>query len=448
MRFVRKSRALALCLLFPLTAAGCSGAPSPSSSAAAPTASAVSSAWSSAHMTTTAVTSAVTTSGKASTTQASPASARKTTTSRHAASATKAALATTGKQSTDSGFLNAALFNKGRDAYGGKSINILGDSISHGANAPNIPDHSYVGLLKKAVAKKFGVYNYGFTSLLCTFDNPDGTYQELHTIDLAAGEWGHGGGEGAAGHLGFELYRSLSGQAKMTVTVDRNATDAGRHVKGLYVYYEAGPAQGSFRVEAAGRTLATVDCRRDKTDTCARSPYIPLPANLPAKAEICVVSSGAAPVVITGFGYAEEPNGVTVQNYSRSGLQLVEVGNDVIQSVCRANVVVLALGFNDAGIQADHAAFRNKINRIIRSCEASGAKLVVVDTLWTFQAEKEFYRAELKRAADELGGLYISFTDLAEQNPGMIQDGAHPSVAGHRLVARRICEKLGLPMPE
>lgn len=50
--------------------------------------------------------------------------------------------------------------------------------------------------------------------------------------------------------------------------------------------------------------------------------------------------------------------------------------------------------------------------------------------------------------ADELGGLYISFTDLAEQNPGMIQDGAHPSVAGHRLVARRICEKLGLPMPE
>ena len=188
MRFVRKSRALALCLLFPLTAAGCSGAPSPSSSAAAPTASAVSSAWSSAQMTTTAVTSAVTTSGKASTTQASPASARKTTTSRHAASATKAALATTGKQSTDSGFLNAALFNKGRDAYGGKSINILGDSISHGANAPNIPDHSYVGLLKKAVAKKFGVYNYGFTSLLCTFDNPDGTYQELHTIDLAAGE--------------------------------------------------------------------------------------------------------------------------------------------------------------------------------------------------------------------------------------------------------------------
>ena len=153
MRFVRKSRALALCLLFPLTAAGCSGAPSPSSSAAAPTASAVSSAWSSAQMTTTAVTSAVTTSGKASTTQASPASARKTTTSRHAASATKAALATTGKQSTDSGFLNAALFNKGRDAYGGKSINILGDSISHGANAPNIPDHSYVGLLKKAVAK-------------------------------------------------------------------------------------------------------------------------------------------------------------------------------------------------------------------------------------------------------------------------------------------------------
>lgn len=161
-----------------------------------------------------------------------------------------------------------------------------------------------------------------------------------------------------------------------------------------------------------------------------------------------MVSSGAAPVVITGFGYAEEPNGVTVQNYSRSGLQLVEVGNDVIQSSAEPMWWCSLWASTTRGYRRITPAFRNKINRIIRSCEASGAKLAVVDTLWTFQAEKEFYRAELKRAADELGGLYISFTDLAEQNPGMIQDGAHPSVAGHRLVARRICEKLGLPMPE
>lgn len=345
--------------------------------------------------------------------------------------------------------MNEALFAVGRDAYGGKSINILGDSISHGANAPDIPEDSYVGLLKKSVAKRFGAQNYGFTSLLCTFANPSGLYQELHTVD-AQGAWSITEGAAAGGHLGFRYYVFPAGgeEAALTFTVERGPQDIGRFVRGVYVYYEAGPLQGSFRVEAGGQTLATVDCRGDRRDTCARTDYIPLPAALKGRAVIRVIKNPGDPVAITGIGYAQDPDGVTVQNYSRSGLQLVEVSDAVIDSVCRSNVLMLAIGFNDAGMQADRVAFRNKVNRIIRRCEASGARVVVIDTLWRFAAEKEFYRAELKRVADELDGLYITFTDLVEQNPGMIQDTAHPTVEGHKLVATRICEKLGLPIPE
>lgn len=343
--------------------------------------------------------------------------------------------------------MTEALFAKGRDAYGGKSINILGDSISHGANAPNIPEDSYVGLLKKSVAKKFGVYNYGYTSFLCNFSNPSGVYGELHTVDLE-GDWNSIVGEAAGGHLGFQCYRSSGDKAEITFTVERGPTDTGRFVKGFYIYYEAGPHQGSFRVEVGGQTLLTVDCKQENRDTCARSPYIALPASLKGRAKIRLVKEPGDSIVITGISYAEDPNGVTVQNYSRSGLQLVEVSDNVIDSVCRSNVLMLAIGFNDAGLQADHVTFRNKINRIIRRCEAFDTKVVVIDTLWTFAAEKEFYRAELKRVADELGGLYITFTDLVEKNPGMIQDTAHPTVEGHKLVATRVCEKLGLPLPE
>lgn len=446
MRFVWKPGTLALCLLLPLTAVGCAGTPSPSSSAA-PSHTTVSSAESTASTvlvdtsgtdaTTSTATQTTSTVAVTSKTNSSPASTPASTTN---------VPTTTAKQPAE-GFLTEALFATGRDAYGGKSINILGDSISHGANAPNIPEDSYVGLLKKSVAKKFGVYNYGYTSLLCAFSNPSGLYEELHTVDLEGG-WNGIGSATAGDHLGFQYYRSTVGNAEMTFTVERGSNEIGRFVKGFYIYYEAGPDLGSFRVEVNGETLATVDCRQEKKDTCMRSPYIALPASLKGRAKIKLVKEAGAPIAITGISYAEDPSGVTVQNYSRSGLQLVEVGDEVIDSVCRSNVLMLAIGFNDAGMQADHITFRNKINRIIQRCEAFGTKVVVIDTLWTFAAEKEFYRAELKRVADELGGLYITFTDLVEKNPGMIQDTAHPTVDGHKLIAARICEKLGLPIPE
>ena len=381
-------------------------------------------------------------------TTSAAASHQATTTSTHRKTYTSPAvkLTTTAKETDMNTFFNDSVFKKGKDAYGSKSINILGDSISHGANAPQIPNDSLIGLLKKSIAKKYGAYNYGYTSMLFSFDNPSGDYHELHTVTQSKGQWGIGTGEGAGGHLGFQFYKSLSKDGELIFSIDRNQSEAAKRVKGVYVYYQAGPDQGAFQVQAGGKVLETINCWRDKTDTCARSSYIPLPSLKGNKVDIQVIKSeNSLPITITGMAYAENPNMPTIQNYSRSGLQLIEVSNDVLRSVCQANVLIFALGFNDAGLQADPVKFKNKINYVIRSCEASGAKVVVLDTIWSFNSTKEYYRSELKRLAVETGGEYISFTDMYADNPSMIQDGAHPSVQGHHQIAQRICKRLGIP---
>ena len=69
-----------------------------------------------------------------------------------------------------------------------RQVNIIGDSISHGANAPKIPEQSYVGLFKKAADAEWQGGNYGFVSLLAAIDNASGVYKEIHTISRS-GSW-------------------------------------------------------------------------------------------------------------------------------------------------------------------------------------------------------------------------------------------------------------------
>ena len=46
---------------------------------------------------------------------------------------------------------------------------------------------------------------------------------------------------------------------------------------------------------------------------------------------------------------------------------------------------------------------------------------------------------------------YVPYTAFSakksyiEENPGIIQDGSHPTVEGHRIIAERICRYLDLP---
>ena len=336
--------------------------------------------------------------------------------------------------------VSAELFERVKDSYGCPSINILGDSISHGANAPEIPKQAYTALLKNSVAEKFGAWNYGYTSMRFSMQNYFGTYNELHSIAVSSGAWQSGVGT----QLGFNYYRSCDDTAELTVTVGKEYS--GR-INGMYVYYQAGPNEGSFDVAVGENTVATVVCTEEKADLCARSMYIPLPG-ISENSEFKIIKKPGAEVTVNGIAYYENPSVAAVQNYSNSGQCLVDIKDEVIRSVCKAPVVLIAIGHNDAGMQSDFNAFKEKVELIIKTCRETGAQVAVVNTIWNCTSEKVRYRDELKKITDYLNGTYIDFSDIISENPGIIQDGSHPTVAGHRIIAERICRYLDLPFKE
>ena len=79
-------------------------------------------------------------------------------------------------------------FSEGKDMYGDKTINIIGDSISQGLNSDLFYDYSWAALFKEAIAKKYGTHNIGYVSLLDR-TNEAVPGREIHTISFPQGEW-------------------------------------------------------------------------------------------------------------------------------------------------------------------------------------------------------------------------------------------------------------------
>ena len=307
------------------------------------------------------------------------------------------------------------------DRYGMRGVNIIGDSISHGANAPKIPEQSYVGLFKKAADAEWQGGNYGFVSLLAAIDNASGVYKEIHTISRS-GSWQT---LQTGDFLGAYAMRS----AKQGDTLYIKPKTAFRYAA---VFYEASPAGGRFEILVNGKSAGIVDTKAPARDTAARTGLFPL--NATAKADIQVVSAGGGTVTVTGVGYYNSRNGVVVNNYSRSGLQLVQIEDDTLRMMCRASVVVFAMGHNDMWQDGIDAAFAHKIYVVMQAVKDSKARLIVSDFTWG-DPKGRTVRKELKRLADACGGVYH---DYAAEMSHQIQDGSHPYPSGHRILANAL----------
>lgn len=309
-----------------------------------------------------------------------------------------------------------------KDMYDMRGISIIGDSISHGANVPKIPDQSYVGLFKQAVDSKWKGGNYGFTSLLATLSNNSGTYREIHNISYT-GSWTI---LQTGDYLGCYALRGTQQGNCLYVKPKKK-------FKYFTVFYESVPGGGNFEVQVNGVTKETINTQGSVRNTAARSGFIA--TGFGDKTDIQLVNSNGKPVTITGIGYYNSKEGVVVNNYSRSGLQLIQLDNEVIQKMCQASVVVFALGHNDMWQAGSDALFTAKINVVIDAVKKNKCRLIVQDFTWG-TAQGAFVRKELKRLAESCGGV---FHDYSVSMKGQIQDGSHPYPSGHKILADTLC---------
>ncbi len=334
-------------------------------------------------------------------------------------------------------------FDEAKGLYGEKSIAIIGDSISHGTASVLKYNNSWPVLLKNSINKVVGSNNYGYVSIA----TPKETDCELHDAEIVKGNWS--GVPTAPNTPGFGYYYSTDNSgATLAFAVDNRKGSYNRHINGFYVYYRQSSANGSFDITVDGQKVASVAAGGETKDT-ARTAYIPLPEGTKSEFEICMVKTDDKPVYINGIAYAEADSGVFVHNYSYSGMKLCEANDSLLRELCRANYVIMALGYNDAGSEQSIDTFAYKLSVIVNACKESGATLVVCDFMWpkgtnTSWAQK--YKNELFDAAKIAEGYYIDFTDFYKvENGKCLADTAHPKPLGYRLIARKLSYFFGVP---
>lgn len=350
------------------------------------------------------------------------------------------------------------------DVFGEHSIAILGDSMPHGSQTVDIYNNSWPSLLKKAINEKTGDNNYGFTSVEGTLWGQV-TSHDIHAFPESdqgfknRGEAGNGWTEyRTAELLGTKGLGSSMKGASLTFSPQERYNY-------FTVYYQAGPAYGTFEVQdSAGTVLLEVDCAAEEDDY-TRTEMLDMTA-LPEDNKIVLVATSDKEVIFTGIGYYNTPDGVVVSNYSNGGLQLAGTGKSssgdmtgldtkFLELAASSGTLIFSLGYNDAYFKSDYDLFTEKIDFLIEKANENGTKVIVNDAVWDTTATDKmqlvyhpkipFIRSELKRLAEETGGVYVAPQEIYGQELlDTCGDGVHPNAEGHAMIAKALLEAMGL----
>ncbi|MBQ9413684.1 MAG: hypothetical protein IJU16_00995 [Clostridia bacterium] len=322
------------------------------------------------------------------------------------------------------------------DPFGNYAISVIGDSISHGANCPQIYEQSYIARIKQAMWSEVGYENYGFASMENTMWNSIGEFREVHHASPDS-NWT---GTRKNDNLGRYNLAATKQGATLTYTVSKSFAY-------FTVYYEVNSNGGTFDIVTSNGTTS-VDTSRGLTSKIGRSAYVVFPAN---KTITIKVTSSGKTVAINGIGYYQDTAGVVINNYASNGSKLIEVDNNVLDFVCSSDVLLMSHGYNDShfgqNVTANRTAFTEKINYIIAKTKETGCRVVVNDMCWNC-GEDNFFRTELRRLAKETGGVYASTQDAyGNQLIATLGDGVHPGPDGHAMVASTILNAMNTAAP-
>lgn len=349
-------------------------------------------------------------------------------------------------------FLPKAVKNQRPYYWGGYGVNILGDSISHGAFSIDIFRNNWTNILKRCLNAEFGEENYGFTNIVSSLGSGATLSKEIHSVVRGAG-FDIVSGESASWSISGNAATSTTAGATITVTVPT-------FLKTFGVWYRRVAGGGAFEIYVNDVYLR--DISTDSGGGAAGGYFLyenmELKDNGYGVSVIKFVAKTAAPVSIIGMQYEDQQNGFQVNNFSYSGRRLAYTDRDVItRAVDGSTVFILALGHNDAASETDSAylaAFKQRIDWIIEDSNSYGTPVLVADFVWS-KAAGTPVRQELKRLAESVKhGVYLPFPDFM-QNSGapmggtalvntakLFIDSSHPNAEGHKIIGETIAKAM------
>ena len=394
----------------------------------------------------------------------------------------------------------------GEDWWGENTVSVLGDSISFGVGTSNdgtnsdptkltggIPERSYVSFIKKAVQNaNGGKMNYGFTSAYPTAWPGVARSEEIHawpdrTSNSGSVDWVCDGNDDGNRLTSIGM-TSVTPWSEITYRLRK---DYYQKYSYFCVYYDAVDNGASFCIaNGTGGEVADVNGNKNYVPTQSdvritkRTAFYKLSdchKNSAGIPEIIICHDGTTnPVTITGIGYyktlpkANNADGyVTFNSFTRGGISLINLSDDVLAQATSADTFIMGLGFNDFNfnhVRVNQGEFKAKIDTLIRLCNENGTQVIVNDYAienpvlsegWDTSKRQAHttVKQELRRFAEETGGVYIdqqaiwgdalvdsvnNKNEIGASSSMTAGDQIHPNHAGHKMMAQAVVAALGL----
>ncbi len=350
-------------------------------------------------------------------------------------------------------FLNKININRGGNSWGTKSINILGDSISHGANVEDIANDSWVGILRKMLNLQFGATNHGFVSIADKMINSIGTFQDIHKVSKT-GNWTVKSGLDASHVMNGYLLSSNNAGDSIEITVP-TITDK------FAIWYDRAVIGGDFKLYINGsqtHTLSTQSPNESGEGGFYWFTNFDLKDNGTGVCKIKIEVVGNGTVSIVGLSYLDNKDEFQVNNFSQSGRKIRDLSRDVITRACKgASTLILALGHNDQYLTgSDKQSTLDNVDYLVEQCLASNIKLYIVDFCW-HKDYTNYVREKLKEISNKIPRCtYLNFAEYFKVDGETVSpsttinelkflsDGSHPSKFGHQVIAETLANSMGL----
>lgn len=313
-------------------------------------------------------------------------------------------------------------FNK-RDDYGFLSMNILGDSISHGANAIDIYLDSWSSLLRKKFNEDLDTLNYGFVNLLSPLSNEKGIYKDILTFE------NNGWKEIESKEtIGFFQIKSWLSKAYYKGTFQKTV-----QLKEIYLKVNNTENSGKIKIDILDENNNIIKEEIINLKEKVKEKLISINIDTNRNIKMINIINISGENTVSGIFIMFDKDKPVLNNYSRSGARIHDLEGDIIEKAFNTNILIFSLGHNKC---EDDSIYLKKCERAFNKYKP---KLIVLDFCWN--EENENTSIKLKNFANSCNSKYIDCRSFKEYEL-FLSDKSHPTKEGHRLLFERILEAL------
>ena len=339
----------------------------------------------------------------------------------------------------ENSIFNINQFLNRKNSYYNYSIGVMGDSISHGADAIDLANDSWTGIMRKSLQRQFGSTNNGYVSMKCIMTNATGTLKDIIDIEKTS-DWTLNYDFNVLN--GFSAYSSTNGGI-LTITVKKNT-------KKVQLHYVSEVGGGSFDVKDINDNILLSGSTNGESGKNVQTASIDT-TNLVAPFVLKIVKTSTGQTKFNGVVLYDNALDIMFNNYSLTGIKLSDIPNNVIDIYAKNSILFFALGTNDRGANATQT-FTEKINYCIEAFNREKTFVVIQDFMWQSPYDNHF-RKELRRLYEnvpnsiilEYPSFFVNSTNNQDWiNAGLITSTLHPTEYFHELIFEITAKKMGL----